>query len=333
MISKQRFRNAGSLSESIMDKLNAKLKQARELSWTNLGKKITFYLPGMFNLNGHTGKYPAVSITGEECALKCDHCQGKILSGMVQADQPAMLVKRCQELAEKGHLGVLLSGGCQDDGSMPWTDFLPAIETIKKTTDLFVSVHCGLVDETMAGQLKSAGADQALIDVIGDDDTFKKIYHVPFGVDRIFKAMDALAKADIPMVPHIVCGIDYGQIKGEYKAIEMVSRFEIAQLVIVALMRIPGTPTATAIAPSAESVADVFAQARLTLPDVPISLGCARQRGNSRLEELAIDAGINRMALPSEEAIERAVEYGLDITYQPTCCSVSSRFLTDNWHG
>lgn len=315
-----------------MDNLKSKLKKARELSWQHLGKKITFYLPGMFRLNGHTGKYPAVSITGEECALKCDHCQGKILSGMVQADQPGALIERCQELSKKGHLGVLLSGGCKDDGSMPWRDFLPAIETIKKTTDLFVSVHCGLVDETMAAELKGAGADQALIDVIGDDDTFKKIYHVPFGVDRIFDAMGALSKAGIPMVPHIVCGIDYGRIKGEYKAIDMVSQFEIAQLVIVALMRIPGTPTAAAIAPSAESVAEVFADARIKMPSVPISLGCARQRGNSKLEELAIDAGINRMALPSEEAIERAKKHGLDITYQPTCCSVSSSFLTESWH-
>lgn len=315
-----------------MDSLEIKLEKAREMSWAHLGKQITFYLPGMFRLNGHTGKYPAVSITGDECALKCDHCQGKILSGMVKANHPEKLIKQCQELSVKGHLGVLLSGGCNDDGSMPWNDFLPAIEIIKKTTDLFVSVHCGLVDKTMARQLKSAGADQALIDVIGSDESFKKIYHVPFGVDRIFYAMEALSSAGMPMIPHIVCGIDYGQIKGEYNAIEMVSGFEIEQLVIVALMQIPGTPTAKAIAPSAEMVADVFVEARLALPDVPISLGCARQRGNSRLEELAVDAGINRMALPSEEAVERANKHGLKINYQPTCCSVSARFLTDGWH-
>ncbi len=315
-----------------MHKLEDRLKSARELSWKHQGKKITFFLPGMFKLNGHTGKYPAVSITGEECALKCDHCQGKILSGMVQGPDPQKLIEKCQGLAKKGHLGVLLSGGCKDDGSMPWEDFLPAIETIKETTDLFVSVHCGLVDPFMARQLKTAGADQALIDVIGDDQTFQKIYHVPFGVERIESAMQALSDAKIPLVPHIVCGLDYGQIKGEFKAVEMISSFEIAQLVIVALMRIPGTPAASGIAPSAEQVADVLIDARLKMPRVPISLGCARQRGNSKLEELAIDAGINKMALPSEEAIERAKGLGMEISYQPTCCSVSSTFLTDNWH-
>lgn len=315
-----------------MSRLEDRLVKARNLSWKHLGKKITFYLPGMFSLNGHTGKYPAVSITGDECALQCDHCRGKILSGMVAAAAPEILVDKCRKLSEKGHLGVLLSGGCRDDGSMPWSRFLTAIETIKETTPLFVSVHCGLVDKTAAGELKQAGADQALIDVIGEDKSFRRVYHVPFGVDRIVSAMDALAGAGIPMVPHIVCGIDYGKIKGEYKALEMVAGFDIAQLVIVALMRIPGTPMENVAPPDTEAVADIIAKARILMPDTIISLGCARQRGNSRLEELAVDAGINRMALPSEEAVSRAVSLGLEITYQPTCCSVSTRFPTDTWH-
>jgi hypothetical protein len=37
---------------------------------------------------------------------------------------------------------------------------------------------------------------------------------------------------------------------------------------------------------------------------------------------LAIDAGVSRMALPSDAAIERAQAYGLDIRYRKSCCSV-----------
>lgn len=315
-----------------MNNLQQRLERAREISWEHLGKSITFFLPGMFRLNGHTGRYPALSITGDECALRCDHCQGKILSSMIDTSTPQSMISKCQDLARQGHLGVLLSGGCGDDGRMPWREFLPAIETIKKTTNLFISVHCGLVDLPTARQLKQVGVDQALIDVIGDDTTFQTIYHVPFGVERIAAALQALETADLPMVPHIVCGIGYGHIRGEYDAVEMISRFDIAQLVIVSLMRIPGTPTARALPPGAEQVADIIAEARIKMPRIPISLGCARQRGNSRLEELAIDAGINRMALPSEEALARAKAYGLEIQFQPTCCSVNSRFTTDGWH-
>jgi len=188
------------------------------------------------------------------------------------------------------------------------------------------------VDLPTARRMKQVGVDQALIDVIGDDATFQSIYHVPFGVDRIAAAMEALETAGVPMVPHIVCGIGHGRIQGEHTAVEMVSRFDIAQLVLVALMRIPGTPTARAVPLEAEAVADIIAEARMCMPRTLISLGCARQRGNSRLEELAIDAGINRMALPSEEALARANAYGLEIKFQPTCCSVAMSHTTESWH-
>ena len=101
-----------------------------------------------------------------------------------------------------------------------------------------------------------------------------------------------------------------------------MARFEIEQVVILSLMGIPGTPVQRANPPRAEDVAELIAMARLRMPRTPISLGCARARGNDRLDVLAIDAGVNRMALPSDEAIERAQAYGLDIRYQKSCCSV-----------
>jgi hypothetical protein len=309
-----------------MHDLNRRLAAARELSWQHLGRRITFFLPGIFRLDGHTGRYPAVSITGDRCALQCDHCQGKILAAMPAVADPVILVDTCRRLERQGHIGVLISGGCEPDGTVPWNAFLPAIETIKSTTSLLVSVHCGLVDPGTARDLKQAGVDQALVDVIGDDETYRAIYHVPFGVERIDETLGALAQAQLPIVPHIVCGIGYGRIRGEYAAVEMISRHTVAQLVVVALMRIPGTPAAQADPPRAEEVADIIAAARLKMPAVPISLGCARQRGNSRLEELAIDAGVNKLALPSEQAVARARHYGLEIHHQPTCCSVTGNY-------
>ena len=74
--------------------------------------------------------------------------------------------------------------------------------------------------------------------------------------------------------------------------------------------------------PSAKSIADIIAKARIALPDVSLSLGCARERGNRIIETMAIDAGINKMALPSDEAVEHAEKHGLAINYQNTCCSV-----------
>lgn len=314
-----------------MTTLSRMLEEARRISWDNLGRRITFFLPGMFIQNGLSGKYPAVSITGSRCDLMCDHCQGKLLEPMIPADNPAALYETCLALEQKGHKGVLLSGGCNRNGCLPWQRFLPVIRAIKEKTRLFISAHAGFIGEKDARGLKQAGVDQALVDVIGDDASLRRIYHVPFGVDRIVSGLEALQKADLPIVPHIVCGIDYGRMKGEQEALDIVARFKVEQVVILSLMGIPGTPVEAVNPPSPENVAELIAQARLQMPNTPISLGCARTRGNRRLEVLAVDAGVNCLPLPSDEAIQRAQAYGLDIRYQMSCCSVPEAWPGDRW--
>ncbi|MEW6672694.1 MAG: radical SAM protein [Thermodesulfobacteriota bacterium] len=306
-----------------MQGLDDILRKSRELSWKHLGREITFYLPGMFICDKQTGRYPAISITGSRCALDCDHCRAKILEPMIPAVTPDQLIDRCLQLEKNAAVGVLISGGCDADGRLPWQPFISAIKQIKSRTGLFISIHSGLIDFQTARALREAGVDQALIDVIGDDQTFKDIYHVNFGVSRIYDSLQALHRAGLAIVPHIVCGLHYGKIKGEKTAIQAISRVAVEQVVIVSLMRIPGTPLWESKPLKAEAVAEIIAEARFNLPHVRISLGCARQRGNTDLEVLAIDAGVNRMALPSEEAIARARQYDLQIHYQPTCCSVT----------
>ena len=305
-----------------MPNLARMLEEARRISWNNRGRRITFFLPGMFILNGQTGNYPALSITGPRCDLRCDHCQGKLLESMIPADDPDALFEKCLALERTGCYGVLISGGCDRDGCLPWEPFLPAIRAVKEKTRLFISVHAGFIRENDAAGLKQAGVDQALVDVIGDDETLQRVYHVPFGVERVAAGLEALQTAGVPIVPHIVCGIDYGRMRGEQKALDIVAPFKVEQVVVLSLMGIPATPVQRVDPPRAEAVAELIALARFKLPETLISLGCARPRGSRRLEVLAVDAGVNRMALPSDEAVERARSYGLDIRYQKTCCSV-----------
>jgi uncharacterized radical SAM superfamily protein len=314
-----------------MQELEEKLARARALSWENHGKSITFFLPGMFSYNGLKGLYPAVSITGKDCALQCDHCQAKTLEPMVATQTRDALVETCTGIAERGNLGVLISGGCDREGRLPWAPFVDAISEIKRKTRLFISVHSGLLDVETAASLKAAGVDQALLDVIGDDETYRAVYHVDFGIERIISTLESLNTVGLPVVPHIVCGLHGGEIRGEGKAVEIISGFDVKQVVIVSLMRVPGTPCFDAPPLRAEAVAEIIAEMRLRQPEAEINLGCARQRGNTRMELLAIDAGVNRMALPSDEAMARARNYGLDIRYQRTCCSVSAVFRTDAW--
>jgi len=310
--------------------INDRWTRARDISWQQFGKKIAFYLPGMFTLNGLSGLYPCLSITGEHCTLQCEHCKGGLLRSMIGAANPERLLEACLHLASRGSLGVLISGGCDDQGRLPWDSFIPSLEEVKRRTGLYISIHSGLVDQGTASRLKAAGVDQALLDVVGDDETYRSVCHVPFGVSRIVSCLEALQKAGLPVVPHIVCGLNQGRMKGERKAVEMISRFDVEQVVIVSLMQNAGDRRAsTGVRP--EEVADLIAEARFRMPSVRLGLGCARERGNTRIEILALEAGVNRMALPSEEAIRWAEEKGLDIRYQRTCCSVSMDRSKEEW--
>ncbi|PKP56996.1 radical SAM protein [Candidatus Atribacteria bacterium HGW-Atribacteria-1] len=305
-----------------MNDFDKLITKSREISWRRFGKKITFFHPGMFKYNGKWGNYSAISITGKHCELQCDHCNSKILESMIFATTPEELIEKCIRLEELGNTGCLISGGSQKDGTIPWYNFISAIKTVKETTNLFISIHSGIIDYQMAKKMKDAGVDQALIDVIGDEETFKKIYHVNFGITKIEESLDALRNTGLSIIPHIVVGLDYGKIKGEYHAIDLIKRYSPEVLVIVSLMPLSGTPMRDILPPNPEEVAKIIATARIEMTDVPISLGCARERANSLIDVLAVECGVNRIAIPSEEAIKKAQEYGLDIIWKKTCCSV-----------
>jgi len=304
-----------------MTELGALLKEARETSWQRHGKEITLYIPGMICFEGDYGRYPALSITGPDCALRCKHCSGKLLEPMIKTSTPEELFERCLKL-DKRSIGVLITGGCLPDGRLPWSGFIPTIERIKEKTDLHISIHTGIIDQKIAQDLVGGGVDQFLIDVIGDNQTLKEIYNVDFGIERIENSLEALAIAGAKIIPHIVVGLHYGQIRGEYEAIEMVKRYKIKTLVFVSFMPLPGTELSNCQPPEPEEIGRLIATARLKIPDATISLGCARERGNHRIDLFALDAGVNRIAIPSDEVIERAKTYGLKIFWQKTCCSV-----------
>ncbi len=299
-------------------------REARELSWKHLGKNITFYVPGMFVCNGERGNYPAISITGPDCELQCKHCNGNLLDPMIHAMQPEHLLEKCRQLDAKGAAGCLISGGSSKCGTLPWERFIPVIAEVKKQTNLKVSVHTGFLDLDTARALEDAGVDQALFDVVGSQETYREIFNLDISLEKAEESLAALFEAGLKVVPHIVIGIHYGEIKGEPHALEMIKRYQPEMLVFVVMMPLRRTPLAGLERPLPEEVAAIIARARLDMPDTLMSLGCARPRSKrgQLIELAALDCGINRMALYSDEVVERAQAYGLEITYEKTCCSI-----------
>ncbi|MDO9537802.1 MAG: hypothetical protein Q7J68_05750 [Thermoplasmata archaeon] len=305
-----------------MSELEELMAKAREASWRIHGKKIIFYHPGMFRYHDKWGRYSAISITGSSCELLCEHCKARLLKPMIDVSTPQKLIDTCLELEKQGDIGCLITGGFGKDGTLPWDDFLEAIKTVKESTGLHISVHGGIIGPDLACRMKEAGIDQALIDVVGDAETMKNVLHLDTGPEAIESTLKSLKHAGIPTAPHIVVGLDYGRITGEYEAIQMIKRHGPEALVIVSLMPLSGTPMCDIVPPSPEDIARIIATARLEMPDIPISLGCARDRRSPETDVLAVDCGVNRMAIPSDEAIKRAEYYGLTVEWQRTCCSV-----------
>jgi len=300
--------------------------EAWNLSRRHHGDQVTFYLPGMIRYGNLRGLYPALSLTGDRCELLCEHCKGLLLKPMIQVSGPEALVAKCRNLARSGRVGVLLSGGSDCKGRLPWEMFYEAISEVKSETGLFISVHSGFLDLATAASLKQAGVDQALIDIMGDEETARDIYHLD-GLHTVIDSLENLVIAGIEVVPHIVAGLMYGRMQGEYEALRTIARFRPASLVIVVLTPLKGTPLAAVSPPSPAEIGNLIATARLMMPFVPISLGCERPRtGEGQvMEELAIHAGATRMALWSEKTVDLAVSLGLRPRFQPTCCSVPYR--------
>ena len=306
-------------------KLERELRQARDISWQTHGPKLRIFLPGMFTAYGRKGRYPAVSITGTDCALGCDHCRGNLLRTMRPAQDADQLYALGLKLAAQGQEGMLLSGGSDPQGRLPWDKVLPAIARLAQNTDLKLTAHVGRVDLATARALKEAGVRQALVDVVGSEGTAQRVLHLAEGLAAQGETLAACQEAGLELVPHIILGLDHGQIHGEEHALELVAELAPRRVVFVVLMPLKGTPLASAQPPSPQEAARFLARARLRLPQAQHHLGCARPRGRYRaeLDALAVRAGINVLAIPSDGALDQARELGVKISFANTCCSLA----------
>src|SRR5512136_429518 len=113
------------------DELIALLEKAWEVSRGLHGNRLSVHIPGMFVVNGKRGGYRAISITGDKCDLNCEHCKGKLLHSMGHAIDPEQLLRQAEAAVARGDHGMLVSGGSDSLGRLPWKEFIPAIAEIK----------------------------------------------------------------------------------------------------------------------------------------------------------------------------------------------------------
>jgi len=304
-------------------------EQAFSIRKTHFSNQINFYAPGLksYSIPGFEQKNPQaflpISITGNACALNCDHCDTKILDPMIPLDQKSGLFAMCRKMAEKGTKSVLISGGSMKNGQVPFLKHIEDITRVKKELGLKIIMHTGLVDEKMAKALKSADIDGVALDIIGSNETIKKVYHLDITVDDFDRSLELLSTYGLSVRPHIILGLHYGRFLGEYTALEMIKKYNVHALILVILTPLHGTPMFGVKLPDSQEVASFFINARLSMPDSKILLGCARPVGDYKKEVdmAAVNAGLNGIAYPAEGIIEHAQSRGLEPAFFEDSCS------------
>jgi uncharacterized radical SAM superfamily protein len=244
---------------------------------------------------------------------------------MEPALTPESLLSRCKSLKEHGGEGVLVSGGSDSRGHVPIGRYADAIQTIKHDLGLKVVVHTGLLDEVTARALALADVDAAMLDVIGDERVAREVYHIQNGPEKTEKSLRILEEQGVPAVPHILVGLDRGQISGELKALQMISLMKPAALVFIVFSPIRNTAMEHLLPPPAGVVGRLLTVARLGLQSTPILLGCARPLGCHKVESdiLAVKSGVNGIAYISQEGVDTGRAMGLTPVFRDICCSLA----------
>ncbi len=321
--------------KSSIDEFDQWLYKAFQSRLNSFGRELVCYSPTAYpyQIKDHkqvrSNNFLSLSVTGTSCSLNCEHCDGRLLKGMEPTLTPESLFECCQEIKNQGGEGVLISGGSDSEGHVPLERFGKAIGRVKNELDMQVVVHTGLVTPETAYQLAAAGIDAAMLDVIGDDDVSSKVYHISDGPQKMRRSLDILEEHKIPTVPHVLVGLNYGKLKGEIEALQIISEGFPSAVVIIALSPVRKTPMENVTPPSPDSIGRVMTVARLGFPNIPILLGCARPMGQHKIDtdKYAIRSGANGIALISQEGVDFAGAQELNPVFEDVCCSLAYRTL------
>jgi len=60
--------------------------------------------------------------------------------------------------------------------------FIPAIKRVKEELGLKVVAHTGLINSELAEALATVDVDGVMLDIIGSNETIRKVYHLDRGV-------------------------------------------------------------------------------------------------------------------------------------------------------
>ena len=266
-------------------------------------REITFFYPSK--------SFPALSVTGGECALNCTHCRKLFLQNMIPTPTPGSLGETCLSLWQKNVEGVLVSGGCDAEGRVPL--FFDTLGEIRKTTGLILNVHSGFVDEKNLSRLKIANPHYVSFD-IPTTHALRNVYGINRRSEDYVQSLFLLKESGFAAVPHVCLGMNEDFVE-EREILKRISRIS-DKVVLTVVFGARGTDFENTRLNS-EEIIDIFRFARPLFKTV--NLGCMRPRIRKIEEEALILDGIVQ---PTQWVRRKAQELHLQVREKKTCCVV-----------
>ena len=260
---------------------------------------MKYYYPG--------DQFPAISVTGEYCALDCGHCQGHYLKCMIPAETGEILVETCRTLEDEGVTGCLISGGCDLSGRVPIP--LEAVSKVREETNLVLNLHTGLVDKNTAEELERI--DPYISFEVPTPFVLKNLYRLNLSQSDYFQSL--LLLKELKVTPHVMVGL---QKVEEIETLEKLEEMGVSSLVLIVF-----TPTRGTLLQSRnldlEAVIETFETARDLFPR--LILGCMRPRIKILEEKAPLFDGV---VVPTLWAREKVEQSRVPVEIQETCCVI-----------
>lgn len=304
--------------EAIWDRFFEKIADYR---WNQQKQKkhVKTYHPG--------NKFPALSLTGTNCDLDCEHCHSRYLHGMRDISTPTAFKECLQDLVLKNCTGALLSGGCEENGRVPLEKVLPQIKKFKTTHQFYFNSHLGIADSQIIHQLTEAQIDLVSFDLVLNPKVIRDIFHSSHTVDDYIKTYKTLQEENIRLVPHVLIGSYFGRISTEIETLKFITENPTEMMVFIVMIppKLNGKYDSRFNFILPEDVARLIFIMHYFNPKMELSLGCMRLRSHKfrKMEKWGIQAGLTRIEMPGKKTEDWLQKEHIQIDRFDACCAIS----------
>lgn len=250
----------------------------------------------------------SISVTDQHCEQNCAHCGGHYLKAMLPISA----------IQDSSATSFLISGGCKEGGTVPIGQHVAELKALKQGRRY--NLHIGLMDKAEIAEIAQI-ADYVSFDFVGDDETIRDVFGLERTVNDYIHCYTELRR-QVKVMPHICIGLHGGEIRGEYRALEILRKLGMDGLTFIIFTPTRGTRYADCLPPKMEEVVKLLKWAREVCPSLPIHLGCMRPGGRyrSEIDQWAVKIGVDRIVNPTPGAVALAQELGLSIRRSEECC-------------